>query len=221
VMALDLLGFGLSDKPLLAYRVTLLSDVLAEFFRKASIERAAVVGNSMGGWVAAWFAITYPALTSKLVLLNAIGLESYRRSITPDLTAALRQSTKADLRMLGHLAYYDPSQLTETVIDDLFAARLRAADGYTVNQLVDSLARGEDTLDAHLGRLASPTAVIWGSADQLVPSRFAHEFHHAIVASELHMIEKCGHMPHMECPASLVPILREFLKVPTFRDARQ
>ena len=214
LIALDQLGSGLSDKPLIAYRPRTLSDVLVGFFRTLSLKHASVVGNSLGAWVAAWFAISNPPLVDRLVLLDAFGLSSYERELTPDVKTALRQSTKEDLRLLSQLAFYDQSLANEHSIDEAFEARLRAGDGYTVDRLTDSILRGDDTLDRRLARIVQPTLVIWGAADRLIAPRFGEEFQRAIVGSKFSVIEQCGHMPHMECPKKLAPLLRAFLSMP-------
>lgn len=214
LIALDQLGSGLSDKPLIAYRPTTLSDVLVGFFRTLDLKHANLVGNSLGGWVAAWVAISNPHLVDKLVLLDSFGLSSYQRELRPDVKTALRQSTKEDLRLLVQLAYYDQSFASDKLIEELFEARLAAGDGYTVDCLTTSFLRGEDALDNQLVRVRQPTLIVWGAADRLIAPRFGGELHHAITGSRLSIIDKCGHMLHMECPKKLAPILREFLDRP-------
>src|SRR5687768_14387107 len=71
VIALDQVGFGKSDKPALKYRVGTYVDFLDKFMAELKIERASLVGNSMGGWVAAWMAIKYPNRVEKIVLADA------------------------------------------------------------------------------------------------------------------------------------------------------
>jgi 2-hydroxy-6-oxonona-2,4-dienedioate hydrolase len=214
LIALDQLGSGLSDKPLIAYRPRTLSDVLIGFFGTLNLKHVSVVGNSLGAWVAAWVAISNPPLVDRLVLLDAFGLSSYERELTSDVKTALRQSTKGDLRLLSQLAFYDQSFASEHSIEEAFDARLRAGDGYTVDRLTDSILRGDDTLDRELARVEQPTLIIWGAADRLIAPRFGQEFQRAIVGSRLSVIEQCGHMPHMECPKKLAPLLRAFLGVP-------
>src|SRR5207248_7906451 len=73
VIALDQIGFGRSDKPLLNYRVSTLVDFLDVFLTELKIERASLVGNSLGGWVAAAYALAHPERVERLVLSDAAG----------------------------------------------------------------------------------------------------------------------------------------------------
>jgi len=73
VYALDQLGFGQSEKPQISYRVGTLVDSLNGFLAAVRIDKASVVGNSLGGWVAAMFAATHPERLDKLVLVDAAG----------------------------------------------------------------------------------------------------------------------------------------------------
>ena len=88
----DQIGFGRSSKPDLAYSFDLLAQNTAQLLDELKIERATIVGHSMGGMVAVRFARTYPQRTEKLVLDNPIGLEDYRFKVPPQTTAQLIQN---------------------------------------------------------------------------------------------------------------------------------
>jgi pimeloyl-ACP methyl ester carboxylesterase len=74
VYALDQIGFGRSDKPLMDYKIATYVDFLQEFMRVLAVPRATIVGASNGGWIAARFAIEHPEMVEKLVLADAPGL---------------------------------------------------------------------------------------------------------------------------------------------------
>ena len=73
VYAPDQIGFGKSDKPLINYRAATLVDFLNAFYKKLSISKATLVGNSLGGWVAMDFALQYPDKVNRLVLVDSAG----------------------------------------------------------------------------------------------------------------------------------------------------
>jgi len=73
VIALDQIGFGKSDKPLLSYRVETFVDFLDGFVLALKIDRASFVGNSLGGWVAAAYALAHPERVDRLVLVDSAG----------------------------------------------------------------------------------------------------------------------------------------------------
>lgn len=74
VYALDQLGFGHSDKPLIDYKIATWSDFLQGFMQSQNIPKATVVDNSLGGWIALDFTATHPGMVDKLVLVDAAGL---------------------------------------------------------------------------------------------------------------------------------------------------
>ena len=74
VFALDQIGFGQSDKPVINYRVATLVEFLNAFYKKLGIEKASLVGNSLGGWTAAAYTIAYPNKVDKLVLVTPPGI---------------------------------------------------------------------------------------------------------------------------------------------------
>src|SRR5262249_11438085 len=92
VFAMDQIGFGQSDKPIMNYRVATLVEFLSAFYKKLGIEKATLVGNSLGGWTAAAFAIAHPEKVDKLVLVSAAGYTSKRwggPELTKDLYSVL------------------------------------------------------------------------------------------------------------------------------------
>jgi 2-hydroxy-6-oxonona-2,4-dienedioate hydrolase len=209
VIALDQLGFGGSDKPLLSYRVSTFVDFLDGFLDELKMERASLVGNSLGGWVAADFALKHPDRVERLVLCDAAGYAALLKSMNPRALSALRTASRQDIRYLGPLAFHDKRFYED--VDLAFKQRVTAGDSYTVNQILDSMIRGEDVLDNRLAAINQPTLVVWGREDKLIPLSFGERFHQEIKSSRLRVIDNCGHMPHVECPEKLNPILLQCL----------
>ncbi|PYJ75489.1 MAG: hypothetical protein DME69_14950 [Verrucomicrobia bacterium] len=103
VIAFDQIGFGHSDKPLLNYRVSTFVDFLDGLMTELKIERASLVGNSLGGWVAAAFALTHPERVERLVLSDAAGYAALAKTMDPRALRALRLASHEDIRYLGPL----------------------------------------------------------------------------------------------------------------------
>ena len=209
VVALDQIGFGRSDKPLLNYRVSTFVDFLDGFLNELKIERASLVGNSLGGWIAADFALTHPERISRLVLCDAAGYAAVSKTMDPRALSALRLASREDIRYLGPLTFRDKRFYED--VDLAFKQHVSAGDNYTVNQLLDSMIRGEDVLDNRLAAIKQPTLILWGREDKLIPLNFAERFHKEITGSRLEVIDNCGHMPHVECPKEFVTAVLEFL----------
>ncbi len=212
VVALDQIGFGRSDKPFLNYRAGTLVDFLDELMRTLHIAHATVVGNSLGGWVAALLATRHPERVEKLVLVDSAGLSGLTASLGPRVLSALRLATVQDLKLLAPLTFadsrfYEP----EEVLRKAFAERIATGDSYTVGRIVDSMERHEDMLDEHLGGIAKPTLIVWGREDGLIPMRFGKRLGSAIAGSQLIVLDHCGHEPQVECPQAFESALESFL----------
>jgi Predicted hydrolases or acyltransferases (alpha/beta hydrolase superfamily) len=197
VIALDQIGFGRSDKPLLGYQAGTFVDFLDGFLNELKIDRASLVGNSFGGWIAADFALTHPERIDRLVLCDAAGYAAVPKTMDPRALNALRLVSREDIRYLGPLTFHNKRFYED--VDLAFKQRVTAGDGYTINQLLDSMIRGEDVLDGRLGAIHKPTLIVWGREDKLIPLNFAERFHKEITGSRLEVIDDCGHMPHVEC----------------------
>jgi 2-hydroxy-6-oxonona-2,4-dienedioate hydrolase len=212
VIALDQIGFGKSDKPLLAYRPATFVDFLRGFMDALKIERASLVGSSLGGWVAARFALAYPASVDRLVLVDAAGYGDLARQLDPKTLNALRLGSRDDLRLLGPLAFHDPSYYQgDEAQTAFFSERVTSGDGYTIERVMDAMIRGEDVLDRKVRAIGWPTLIVWGREDKLIPLSFAHRFHRDIKDSRLVIVDKCGHMPQVECADPFNAALLRFL----------
>ena len=209
VIALDQVGFGRSDKPLLNYRVSTFVDFLDGFLNELKIKRASLVGNSLGGWVAADFALKHPDRIERLVLSDAAGYAALAKTMDPRALNALHLASREDIRYLGPLTFRDKRFYED--VDLAFKQRVTAGDGYTVSQILGSMIRGEDVLDGQLGAIEKPTLILWGRDDKLIPVSFAARFNKEINASQLRIIDGCGHMPHVECAEKFNHALLQFL----------
>ena len=209
VIALDQIGFGRSDKPLLNFRISTFVDFLDGFLADLKIERVSLIGNSLGGWVAAAYASSHPERVERLVLSDAAGYASLAKTMDPRALRALRLASREDIRYLGPLTFHDKRFYQD--VDLAFKERVGAGDSYTVGQLVDSMIRGDDTLDNTLHAINRPTLVIWGRDDKLIPLSFGERFHQDIANSQLRIIDNCGHMPQVECPHEFAAFVLQFL----------
>lgn len=211
VIVPDLIGFGRSDKPLLGYRTATFTDFLQALLLKLNVDKAVLVGNSLGGWVAADYALRYPQQVSALVLVDAVGYSDLPRKM-PLPVEHLRLASLEQARAVVPFAFYDTVTWgTEQVIHGLLEQRVVNNDGFTIDQFIASVRRGDDALDGRLQKIAVPVLVIWGEADRLVPISEGRRLRNDIRGAQLKVIPRCGHMPQLECPARFNPLVVEFL----------
>ena len=211
VLVPDQIGFGKSDKPMLNYRVSTLVDFLDGFYKQAGVQKASLVGNSLGGFTAAAFAIAHPEKVEKLVLVDAAGF-AVTGDLDPKVLNGLNPSTRQQVKDLLSLVFYDNRQFSSDMAVDVFlASRVTAGDQYTIQRFIDSIGRGEDMLDGKLGAIKQPTLIIWGREDRLTQLAMGQRFNKEIGGSQLFIIEKCGHVPQLEKPAEFNAGLLKFL----------
>ena len=210
VIAPDQIGFGKSDRVMLKYRVGTYVDFLDKFMSELKIEKASLVGNSLGGWVAAWTAIKYPNRVEKIILADAAGLKP--AAIDMAQIYSLNYSTRDEVRQLVKLVFFNQALFgSDAFIEQSLAIRVAANDGYTINSLIESIKRDEDFLNGRLGEIKKPTLVVWGKQDGLLKVADAEQFKREIAGSELLVFDQCGHVPMVEKAADFNKAVLAFL----------
>jgi pimeloyl-ACP methyl ester carboxylesterase len=174
------------------------------------LERAHVVGVSLGGWIAAELAVRHPERIVRLVLADAFGLWRDEHPI-PDLFSRL-----PDPRALRPLLFADPAGPMADVALPAKApeagratAALEAAESRS--WLGDGARLYDPKLERRLRRATCPTLVVWGERDPILPLVYAEAYRDALPNAELEVLPDCGHLPHFEQEAAFVKAVTEFL----------
>jgi pimeloyl-ACP methyl ester carboxylesterase len=214
VFVLDQIGFGKSDKPLVNYRIRTYVDFLDQFCKQLKIERASLVGNSMGGWIAAAFTAAFPDRVDKLVLVDAAGYAP-PKDLDTRVFYGLNPTTREGMKILAAKVFYNKAFLTDAAIDAAIAARLGAGDGYTIKSITESIIRGEDFLDDTVKTIKRPTLIVWGREDGLVSLAEGERFNKDIAGSQLVVIDQCGHVPNIEKATEFNAAVIKFLSTAT------
>lgn len=230
VYALDLKGFGASDKPLswTGYGLDDLRDQVLGFMDAVGVEHAAVVGTSMGGEVAIRLALAAPDRVDALVLIDSAGflrwqdtpLESRVLSSTPFigefLTAPLpliQQATRLTVARYLRKVFYDPSLVTPTVVDGYYLPL--ATPGGTNGLLALMRSRDWGGVADRIGEIQAPTLVLWGQEDHFIPVAHADLFRRALPGATVITYPECGHNPQAERPELVNRDLIAFLSTHT------
>jgi len=219
VHAIDLPGYGFSDKPDDPSRYTneTLATAVVHYMDTVGIERAALVGNSMGGTVATEVAIRHPERVSALVLLDAGGLPggpgyplTTRMAGWPVVGPVLRAlPNRGRVRASLQNAVYDPSQITDDEVGAYYEP-LRAAGGtnafFARMHHPPAASRADE-----VRKIKTPTLVVTGDTDRLVPPEIAKRYHELIAGSELLVMPQTGHLPQEEHPEQTVAAISRFV----------
>jgi len=206
----DQIGFGKSDKPLLDYSVQTYVDFLNEFLRQLKVEKVSLVGESLGGWISALYAVelgdgAHLIPAEKLVLVDAAGLK--QDAPIPNLNP----SSLATMRGLMEAVFYDTSWLNDDALRKIFTDKLSAHDGYTVRSLMVNPALATERLDDRLGKIKMPTLVVWGRQDKLLPITSGERYAAGIAGAKLVSFDQCGHVPPIEKTEEFVAAVTAFL----------
>ena len=206
----DQIGFGKSDKPLVNYRIRTYVDFLDQFCKQLKIDRATLVGNSMGGWIAALFTAAFPDRVDKLVLVDAGGYAP-PKDFDTRVFYALNPTTREGMKVLVTKVFYNKMFSTDAAIDAAIAVRLAAGDGFTIKSITESIIRREDLLDDTVKTIKRPTLIVWGREDGLTPLADGERLNKDIAGSKLVVFDQCGHVPNFEKAAEFNAAVIKFL----------
>lgn len=196
-------GFDGTARPEWLTDVTTLAQIYAQLLDTLGLRNVAVVGNSIGGWIAAELAALGNDRISSVTLVNAVGIHvpghpiADTFSLTPVELSRLSFHDPSKFR-------FDPSMLSEE--QRAVAAANRAA----LQVYSGPLAMADPTLTDRLAKIASPTLVAWGASDQVVDADYGRAYAQAIPDAEFRLLDGTGHMPQTETPEQFLPVLWDF-----------
>ncbi|MEZ5427410.1 MAG: alpha/beta hydrolase [Pyrinomonadaceae bacterium] len=222
VIAVDLLGFGYSDKPAwFDYTIDSQARMVMRLMNVLGIGQATLVGSSYGGAVASILTLDYPERVSKLVLVSAVCNDEaknnplLRLATVPgvgEVLAPFLLDSKALLkyRMNETFAPENKHLVTQERVDSVHRP-LSAADAH--HSVLKSARRwraGRVQRDAHL--IDQPTLLIWGEDDSVIPIHNGFKLHREILNSRFVVFRQCGHIPSEEAPDNFVEIVTAFCR---------
>jgi pimeloyl-ACP methyl ester carboxylesterase len=225
VIAMDLPGFGDSTKPIGApYDAPYFADAVADTLDALGIERAHVIGNSMGGRVALEMGMRHPDRTGKLVLLcPAMAWLKGRpwaaalRLVRPELGLIQPAPRPVVENIVRRLVPGATEGWTASGVDEFLRIyckpRGRAAFYAAARNIYLDEPRGETGLWTRLESLGTDSLFVWGRRDTLVPISFRKHVQRCLPSAE-HLELDCGHVPQVESPRETHRSVRKFLREP-------
>src|SRR5689334_7551340 len=217
VFALDQIGFGESDKPLANYHTGMLAEFLVGFLKAVGVQKASLVGNSMGAGVALYTAAKFPQVVERIVLADGGGYRSEpgRAAASPTPEALHRRQiqnsvTREETREFFRILFHDKSLVTDKMVDDQFAMRLRSA--FTITKIQEAGEKGLGSLtEADVRGVKAPTLIVWGKYDELANPAGADRLEQVISGSRKVIVDNCGHMPQLEKASEFNRLVADFL----------
>jgi pimeloyl-ACP methyl ester carboxylesterase len=226
VIAPDLIGHGDSATPRGDYSLGAHAAAIRDLLTVIGVESATFVGHSLGGGVAMQFFWQFPQRVERLVLVSSGGLG---HQVSPLLRAAAMPGARAALRVaasapviagLDHLAErFEERRRPSSVYLRAIARALvplerpgaRTAFLETLRSVIDRHGQRVSALDRLYLLGPVPTMIVWGGRDRTIPVEHGRLAHDAIPNSRFELLPKAAHFPHLEDPAGLAAVLRDFL----------
>ena len=226
VIAMDLPGFGHSPMPRERITISGYARLLDGLMGKLGIDAAAVVGNSMGGFISAELAIAFPERVERLVLVSPAGLSTYAH---PGATRALPSLRRTERIVAAYTGWIVSKADTVTRRPGLRNATLGLVTRHPSRlpaALVAEQIRGAgkpgfmQALEANLDydyrhrlpEIACPTLIVWGAEDRVITARDAAVYAELIPGSRKVVYEDTGHTAMLERPDTFNALLRDFLE---------
>lgn len=223
VYALDLVGSGHSDKPSASYSFSYMAQFVKDFMEAERIDRASLIGHSLGGGISLQFSIQFPSKVEKLVLVGSVGLGQQVTLLLRVLTLPIigrllaRPSRKGTANFLKE-CLYDSTLVTDELIDFGYnlASLPGAQDAFlsTVRTLGNIRGMRKDVLRPILDNLSAitvPTLIFWGQQDRILPVAHAQVAKDKMPDTQLKIFDHCGHFPQLERPEEFNSIVLNFL----------
>jgi pimeloyl-ACP methyl ester carboxylesterase len=187
-------GFGGTERPDDLTTIAELAEVYLRLLDDLDLHDVTVVGNSIGGWIAAELALHGSPRISGVVLVNAVGIEVEGHPVADVFSLSPTE--------LARLSYHDPAKFAAPMSDAQRAAM--AANRVALAVYGGQPSMLDPTLRERLGKVAVPTAVLWGEADRIVDPDYGRAFAAAIPGARFQLIAEAGHVPQIEAPDRLL-----------------
>jgi pimeloyl-ACP methyl ester carboxylesterase len=195
-------GFSGTTRPDWLDSIKGLAEVYSRLIEELDLVDVAVVGNSIGGWIAAELALLHNSRVGCVVPVDAVGLAIDEHPIV-DFFAL-------DLSEVAELSYYNPDafRIDPSTMTD--AQKAMMAGNRAALQVYGGTSMADPSLLQRLTAIITPTLVVWGAADHMVPVEHGEAYSQAIPGAQLQIIPDAGHLPQLETPQRLLQLVRAF-----------
>jgi pimeloyl-ACP methyl ester carboxylesterase len=195
-------GFGGTPRPDRIDSIKALARLYVALLDNLDLENVTVIGNSIGGWIAAEIALLGSPRVGSLVLVDAAGIEVDGHPAVDFFSLSLDE--------VAQLSYYDPVRFK--IDPSTMPEALRAA--FAGNRASLAVYGGESMSDSSLkGRLSGvtvPALVLWGDSDRMFDTEYGRAYAAAIPGAEFTLLSKTGHVPQIETPEQLLDPIWNF-----------
>jgi pimeloyl-ACP methyl ester carboxylesterase len=223
VFALDLKGFGRTDKTPLVKDLEELMQFLGDFMDAQHIDKASLVGNSLGGGLVLYFTIKNPARVNRLILVDNAGIASgvildLKLVSIPVLGNLLARVSRKSVADLWRKIVFNPALVTDELVEKTYqlavlpdARKALLATTRAGISIGGQRARYRRLVAAGFAGMTAPTLICWGRQDRIIPVAHGVTAAEKIPHASLRVFNNCGHMPQFEYPEDFNTLLLNFL----------
>ena len=210
IIAFDLPGFGLSDKPKVSYTINFYVNFLEKFIKILKIKHLFLIGSSLGGHIAIEFTMRNRTIVDKLILISPAGCLPKSFKGTPSLKRYIKIVDAKSSNDINRILTSIDNSLVDRSYANIMYKRLSlpgAKDAF-ISALKGSA--NAPRYNNKLAKINTNMLLIWGKEDKMIPLKYIRPFmEHG--NSRIIIIENCGHRPHVENPKLFNKIVKDFL----------
>ncbi|AHH96714.1 alpha/beta fold hydrolase [Kutzneria albida] len=192
-------GFDGTDHPAELDSTRALARHYRDLLDRLDLREVTVIGSSIGGWTAAELALLGTERISRLVLVNAVGIEVEGAPVTDIFGLSMPE--------LAALSYHDPAPFAVEPNEQQRAAM--AANRVALGRYAPSMT--DPTLRERLRAVCVPTLVVWGESDGIVTAEYGRAYAAAIPGARFELVAGAGHLPQLERPEAMLDLLADWV----------
>ena len=198
-------GFGGTPRPAGLDSIAGLAALYAALLDRRDQRDVTVVGNSIGGWIAAELALRAPTRLSSVVLVDAVGIAVPGHPVVDFFSLTLDQ--------VAQLSYHDPAAFRVDPAALPAAAQAIMAGNRAALAVYGGTSMADPTLRHRLAGITVPTLVLWGASDRIVDPAYGHAYAAAVPGARFQVLTATGHLPQIETPEQLLRAIWDFAAI--------
>jgi len=202
-------GFGGTPRPGALAGMAGLAALYRELLDRLGLDGVTVIGNSIGGWIAAELALLGSPRISGVALVDAVGIEVAGHPVTDIFPLSLDE--------LARLSYHDPASFRIDPAAMTEAQRAGMAANRAALQVYGGPRMTDPSLRGRLAATACPVLVVWGEADRIADPGYGRAYADAIPGARFELLTETGHLPQLETPEKLLRVVWDFAETSAAR----
>jgi pimeloyl-ACP methyl ester carboxylesterase len=218
VIAVDLPGFGDSDKPDTEYDSELFIGAIRALLQDLGIPKVTLVGNSFGGLLALLFVLECPEAIEAVILVGSGGLQAFDNTAVERANRVFTEKALLCLTPDIQRAMFAPVFVKNGEARERYLEKqnekLKRADYAAYVRAISRTIRFvlNTSCEGRLAQIERRTLLLWGDEDTVMPPDIAERASQTMPNAELRLLAGCGHAPQLECPRSFIKEVTEFMK---------